>query len=203
MPSFYLLLNLILEIYLSQRIERGKVEFNIRIKEIEEDVSITIDKAVASAGIEALKELSQLAGIDSGISLSNLMRMEGVFKKVKNRDLDYYRDLIFSALDKTYLQYDENRNREADRTAEDINNKILVIEGTVNKIEKRAETLEDDIKNNLRDKFKDLLGDNIDDNRIYTETAVMLVRFSINEEIVRLRSHIDGLERLSTQAKLL
>ena len=195
MPSFLSPLEPELRNYLSQRIERGKVEFNIRIKEIEEDVSITIDKAVANAGIDALKELSELAGIDSGITLSNIMRMEGVFKKIKNRDLDYYRDLIFSTLEKTYLQYDENRNREAEKTAEDIDEKLTVIENTVNKIEEKAQTLESDIKNNLREKFKDLLGENIDENRIYTETAVMLVRFSINEEIVRLRSHIEGFRK--------
>ena len=194
-PSFLSPLEPELRNYLAARIERGKVEFNIRIKEIEEDVSIVIDRAVASAGIAALKDLSELAGLDSGISLSNIMRMEGVFKKIKNRDLDYFRDMIFSTLEKTYLQYDENRNREAEKTAEDINSKLCVIENTVEKIEKSAETIEEDIKNSLYEKFKDLLGDKIDDSRIYTETAVMLVRFSINEEIVRLRSHIEGFRK--------
>ena len=195
MPSFLSPLEPDFRNYLAERIERGKVEFNIRIKEIEEDVSIVIDRAVASAGIDALKELSELAGLESEISLSNIMRMEGVFKKIKNRDLDYFREIIFSALEKTYLQYDENRDREAVKTAEDISSKLSVIEKTVEKIEKSAETLEEDIKNNLYEKFKDLLGDKIDDSRIYTETAVMLVRFSINEEIVRLRSHIEGFRK--------
>ena len=121
--------------------------------------------------------------------------MEGVFKKIKNRDLDYFKDIIFSMLEKTFEQYDENRIREAEKTADDINSKLGVIEKTVNKIEECAETLEEDIKNNLREKFKDLLGDKIDETRIYTETAVMLVRFSINEEIVRLKSHIEGFRK--------
>ena len=195
MPSFLSPLEPDLRNYLAERIERGKVDFNIRIKEIEENVSIIIDKAVASASIEALRELSALAGLESGISLSNVMRMEGVFKKIKNRDLEYFKEIIFSTLEKTYHQYDENRNREAEKTAEDINSKLSVIEETVNKIEISAESLEEDIKNNLREKFQELLGDKIDDNRIYTETAVMLVRFSINEEIVRLRSHIEGFRK--------
>ena len=195
MPSFLNPLESDLRNYIAARIERGKVEFNLRVKEIEEDVSIVIDKAVASASIEALQELSKLAGLDKNISLSNLMRMEGVFKKIKNRDLDYFKDIIFSMLEKTFVQYDENRIREAEKTADDINSKLGVIEKTVNKIEECAETLEEDIKNNLREKFKDLLGDKIDETRIYTETAVMLVRFSINEEIVRLKSHIEGFRK--------
>ncbi len=195
MPSFLNPLEPDLRNYIAARIERGKVEFNLRVKEIEEDVSIVIDKAVASASIEALQELSKLAGLDKNISLSNLMRMEGVFKKIKNRDLDYFKDIIFSMLEKTFEQYDENRIREAEKTADDINSKLGVIEKTVNKIEECAETLEEDIKNNLREKFKDLLGDKIDETRIYTETAVMLVRFSINEEIVRLKSHIEGFRK--------
>ena len=195
MPSFLSPLEPDLRNYLAERIERGKVEFNIRVKEIEENVTILIDRAVASAGIEALKELSEIAGLESSITLSNIMRMEGVFKKIKNRDLEYFKEIIFTTLGKTYLQYDENRNREAEKTAEDISSKLSVIEETVNKIEISAESLEEDIKNNLREKFKDLLGDKIDDSRIYTETAVMLVRFSINEEIVRLRSHIEGFRK--------
>ncbi len=191
-PSFLSALEPEIRNYLSERIERGKVDLNIRIKEIEEDVSITIDRAVASASIKALRELSEIAGIKSEINLSDIMEMEGVFKKIKNRNLEYFRDIIFSNLDKTYVQYDESRKREAEKTAEDIILKLSVIENTVNKIEKNAEKLENDIKDNLRAKFKDLLGDNIDENRIYTETAVMLVKFSINEEIIRLQSHIEG-----------
>ncbi len=195
MPSFLSPLEPELRNYLAERIERGKVDFSIRIKEIEEDVTILIDRAVASASINALKELSEIAGLDSSVSLSNIMRMEGVFKKIKNRDLDYFREMIFEILEKTYIQYDENRNREAVKTAEDIESKLSVIEKTVEKIENNAETLEDEIKNNLRQKFTDLLGSSIDENRIYTETAVMLVRFSINEEIVRLKSHIEGFRK--------
>jgi len=195
MPSFLNPLEPDLRNYIAARIERGKVEFNLRVKEIEEDVSVVIDKSVASASIEALQELSKLAGLDKNISLSNLMRMEGVFKKIKNRDLDYFKEIIFSMFEKTFDQYDENRIREAEKTADDINYKLAVIEKTVYKIEECAETLEEDIKNNLREKFKDLLGDKIDETRIYTETAVMLVRFSINEEIVRLKSHIEGFRK--------
>jgi uncharacterized protein (TIGR00255 family) len=195
MPSFLSPLEPDLRNYISARIERGKVDFNLRVKEIEENVTIRIDKAVASASIEALKELSELAGLEKEVSLSNIMRMEGVFKKIKTRDLDSYKDIIYSMLEETFKQYDENRDREAGKTYDDVIAKLNVIEETVDQIENNAESLEEDIKNNLRDKFKDLLGNNIDETRIYTETAVMLVRFSINEEIVRLRSHIEGFRK--------
>lgn len=195
MPPFLSPLEPDLRNYISARIERGKVEFNLRVKEIEENVTILIDRSAASASIEALKELAALAGLEKEISLENIIKMEGVFKKIKTRDLDSYKDIIYSMLEDTFKQYDENRDREAEKTYADIMSKLKVIEETVDKIENSAETLEEDIKNNLRDKFKDLLGNNIDETRIYTETAVMLVRFSINEEIVRLRSHIEGFRK--------
>ncbi len=194
-PSFLSPLEPDLRNYLAERIERGKVEFSLRVREIEEDIEILIDRSVASASIKALMELSELAGLGRNVSLSNVLKMEGVFKKIKNRDTEYFRDIIFSMLEKTYLQYDENREREALKTLDDLNLNIEVIKSTVAAIEEKAETLEDEIKKNLRDRFEDLLGSDIDENRVYTETAVMLVRFSINEEIVRLKTHLEGFRK--------
>ena len=87
MPSFLNPLESDLRNYIAARIERGKVEFNLRVKEIEEDVSIVIDKSVASASIEALQELSKLAGLDKNISLSNLMRWKVFSRKLKTGTL--------------------------------------------------------------------------------------------------------------------
>lgn len=52
--------------------------------------------------------------------------------------------------------------------------------------------MEINIKTNIRSKFMDVLGDHLDEQRVLAETAVLLVKYSINEEIVRLRGHLDS-----------
>ncbi len=192
LPPFFSSLEPVLRNFLSSRIERGKVELYVRVKEIEEDSTVSIDKGVALAGIDALKQLVSIAGINETINLSHLLRMEGIIKKTRNRDADYFWKILEPLLEKTYLQFDESRTIEAARTREDIERQIEIISGAVGTAEKFAASMEDDIKKNLKERFEQLLGDKADENRIYAETAVMLVRFSINEEIVRLKSHIEG-----------
>ena len=192
LPPFFSSLEPVLRNFLSSRIERGKVELYVRVKEIEEDSTVSIDKGVALAGIDALKQLASIAGINETINLSHLLRMEGIIKKTRNRDADYFWKILQPLLEKTFLQFDESRTIEAVRTGEDIERQIEIISGAVGTAEKFALSMEDDIKKNLKERFEQLLGDMADENRIYTETAVMLVRFSINEEIVRLKSHIEG-----------
>lgn len=192
LPPFFSSLEPVLRNFLSSRIERGKVELYIRVKEIEEDSTVSIDRGVALAGIDALKQLALIAGINETINLSHLLRMEGIIKKTRNRDADYFWTILEPLLEKTFLQFDESRTIEAVKTGEDIERQIEIISKAVGTAEKFASSMEDDIKKNLKDRFEQLLGDMADENRIYTETAVMLVRFSINEEIVRLKSHIEG-----------
>ncbi|MCP5514153.1 MAG: YicC family protein [Spirochaetales bacterium] len=192
LPPFFSSLEPVLRNFLSSRIERGKVELYIRVKEIEEDSTVSIDRGVALAGIDALKQLALIAGINETINLSHLLRMEGIIKKTRNRDADYFWKILEPLLEKTFLQFDESRTIEAVKTGEDIERQIEIISKAVGTAEKFASSMEDDIKKNLKDRFEQLLGDMADENRIYTETAVMLVRFSINEEIVRLKSHIEG-----------
>ncbi|MDX9801027.1 MAG: YicC/YloC family endoribonuclease [Spirochaetia bacterium] len=192
LPPFFSSLEPALRNFLSSRIERGKVELYVRVKEIEEDSTVSIDKGVAQAGIEALKQLAGIAGINDTINLSHLLGMEGIIKKTRNRDADFFWKILEPLLEKTYLQFDESRTKEAVRTREDIERQIEIISGAVDVAEKYSSSMEDDIKKNLKERFEQLLGDRADENRIYAETAVMLVKFSINEEIVRLRSHIEG-----------
>ena len=67
-----------------------------------------------------------------------------------------------------------------------------MISGFVETVEQFSSVMEEDIKKNLRERFEQLLGQQADETRIYTETALMLVKFSVNEEVVRLRAHMES-----------
>lgn len=178
--------------YLTSRIDRGKVEFYLRVKELEEDVEILIDKNSAAAGIKAFQQLSEIAGIESTVKLSDLLKIDGIIKKVKNRDAESFKELILPVVEDGYIQFDCSRCEEGKKTEADIIQQIDVILSALKVAEQYAAEMESDIKKNLKARFYELLGDKVDESRVYAETAIMLVKYSINEEIVRLKSHIDS-----------
>ena len=68
----------------------------------------------------------------------------------------------------------------------------MIIEENVKAVEAQAGRFEELLRKNVYDRFQQLLGDAVDESRVYAETAVLLVKYTINEELVRLKSHLEA-----------
>ena len=180
--------------FLSKRIERGRVEVSIKLKELEEDVTVLLDESMARSYIEALGGLAELAGLEREKLLPGILQIEGVLKAQRNRDTDYYWILLEPRLEEVFAQYEASRIKEGAAARADVETSASVLRGRLADITAHAGELEARIKENLTNRFEEVLGNEIDENRILAETAVMLVKHDINEEIVRLTGHLDGLE---------
>lgn len=178
--------------YISERAERGRVEIYLRVRELEEDVVFHLDKAAATAYAETLRELSQAAGLVEPVNLSHLLSFEGILKTEKNRDIDDYRKRIMPLLESCMLQWEESRQKEGIETQVDIKSHLDMIYSAVELFSSKASEIEDNIKTNIKTKFTDVLGDEIGEQRVLAETAVLLVKYSISEEISRLKGHLDS-----------
>ncbi len=178
--------------FISDRAGRGRVELYLRIRELEEDLVLHLDRSAATAYAESLRQLSEAAGIKGEIGLSHLLSFEGILKAEKKRDLDRYREKIMPLLDECVKQWDESRVKEGVETAADIESNLQTLYGAVELFRERSSEMEENIKTNIRTKFNDVLGNVIDEQRVLAETAVLLVKYSINEEIVRLTGHLDS-----------
>jgi len=194
-PSFLSPLEPQLRNYINERIERGKVELYIRIKELEEDAVISIDKNIAIAGFSALNQLRDIAGISETVNLSHLLRVEGIIKKLRNKDIDYFWETLKPVLEEAYKQFDSSRIEEGKKSEADILKQIEIISNSIKIVDNYAMAIEEDIKKNLKERFQQMLGDAVDESRIYAEIAIMLMKFSINEEIVRIKSHVESFIR--------
>ncbi len=178
--------------YISSNAERGRVEVYLRVRELEEDVVFYIDKAAAKSYADALKGLTDAAGLDEKISLSHLLSFEGVLKSEKNRDLDEYFAKIMPLMKSCMSQWEDSRIKEGAETEGNIKSHLDVIYKALTVFEKNAAEMENHILTNIKTKFTDVLGDQLDEQRVLAETAVLLVKYSINEEISRLRGHLDS-----------
>jgi uncharacterized protein (TIGR00255 family) len=169
---------------------RGKVEITIRVKEINAPLNVTVNTNAARAYMEALSALAADLGIDASLSVPMLMGMEGVLDIEKKHDEQRYWNVIEPVLKETALLFQAERIREGKHTEEDILNSISVIESSLQTVTSHIGELENFIKENIMARFKELSGDAIDENRILAETAVLLMKYTISEEVSRLSSHL-------------
>lgn len=190
LPPFLAQLEQRLRGFIAERVNRGRVEVILKVKEIEEEVEVLLDKEIIHTYVSALKKLAGEAGIHDKITLSHLLRIEGILKPKKNYDIERYWESILPLLDQSFAEFDASRMVEGGRTKEYIKTIIEKIGKNVTVIDKHIPEIEEKIKETLRNKFHELLGNEIDEGRVISETALMLIKFDIREEVSRMKSHL-------------
>ncbi len=176
--------------YLNERIARGRVECYLQIRELKETVDIQLDRDAVAMYVKTLREIVDIAGLSEEIHLSHLLRMDGLFRQNRLRDIDQIRARVFPVLEETFAAYEESRKLEGVKTRADIEKQLSTIGDAVNLIEEKAGEMEATFMETLRERFREVCGNVVDEQRVLTETAVLLVKYTINEEIVRMKSHL-------------
>lgn len=180
---------------ISQNITRGKVDVFIRVKELESDAQIYADTKMAKSYYDAIKEVAIATGYDEkSIPLSLILEQNGVLNSNKSYDVEKYQSMIDPIFDNALNQFVKDANREGENLLVDLKSKLLELETCADFFKKWQPKMENVFKEIITAKFNDLLKDNVDENRIMTEVAAMLVKYTINEEIVRLQSHINAMK---------
>jgi uncharacterized protein (TIGR00255 family) len=190
LPPFLSSLESEIRDYISGRFKRGKVEVSIRVKERNSDISVSVNHRAAKAYHDTILGLAGALGLREKPSLALLLGMEGVLEIEKTRDDEKYRALIQPLLQKAADQFEAERVREGKHTREDILSHIASLEASLGTVASYAPVIEASIRENLKTRFTELLGDKIDENRILAETAVLLMKYTISEELSRLSSHL-------------
>ena len=180
--------------FLSSHIQRGKIEFYLSIIELEEESDVFVDHARVRTYLAALNELRRLAGVRERPGLSHLLALEGVLKTVSRKDPEVLWALLEPLLGRVFTEFDASRAAEGRKTEKDIRRCATDIHSRVVAIEARIPEAEIRIKEGLRERFRDLLGEGVDESRILAETAVQLMRSDINEELQRMKAHLESLE---------
>ena len=180
--------------YLSARVQRGKVEFYLSLTELEDSSDVVVDHARVRTYTAALEELRRLAGIRERLSLSNLIGLEGVLKTVSRKDPEVLWALVLPLLEKVFAEFNTSRIVEGRKTEQDIRASAEEIQKRLAFIQTKVPEIEVKIKTGLRDRFRELLGEGVEESRIMAETAVQLMRGDINEEVQRTRGHLESLQ---------
>jgi uncharacterized protein (TIGR00255 family) len=176
--------------YITGLCGRGKIEVQVRMREHNAPVSVSVNTEAARAYQDAISVLIAGLGINEKPALSTLLELEGVIEVERNRNDERYWKTIEPVLKEAGGAFKAERIREGKHTKEDVLNSISRIERELTSIVSFGPAIEASIKENIKTRFTELLGDQIDENRVLSETAVLLMKYTISEEISRLGSHL-------------
>ena len=180
---------------ITEKVFRGKVDVYIRVKELESNPDITVDEGAVKAYSEAVKKVIKASGFetDSKSALDFILSQPGVIVSNHSYDMEKYKALIEPVFDSVLEKFNADREREGENMKRDLQEKLEKLLKCARFFTEWQSKMEEMFKEQITTKFRELLEDKADENRIMTETAAMLVKYTINEEIVRLKSHIEAM----------
>lgn len=185
--------------YCRQKIARGKIEMYVTVDLSETNqTQIEINHDFANSYINAINSLANEYSLTNDISVMSIARNPDIFK-ITTADID--EELLSSAVlnvaDEAICAFIKMRETEGERLKNDILNRVSTIKNKLELIEAEAPNTVVSYRERLEQKVKELLESaNIDEQRIITETAIFADKIAIDEETVRLRSHMAQLSDL-------
>lgn len=183
---------------LKNYVQRGKIDLFITYEDFSEDnVCIRYNKDIAAEYIGYLKKMAADFGLDNDIRVSTLSRYPEVFS-MEEQTVD--EEQIWKGLAKAIQGAAEGlvqtRIKEGKNLAEDLVGKLDGMLEHVTFIEKRSPQIIDEYRKRLAERVHELLGDAIvDEARILTEVTIFADKVCVDEELVRLRSHIETMKQ--------
>ena len=186
------------------RIARGKVEVYIGVETQEGgDIAVTVNHAVAEHYLAALHELADKYGLRDDVSVMSLAKLPDVLGSERiEQDADELTQDVLTVFAEACDGFDQMREREGEKLAEDVRNRASVIEKLVGEVEKRSPERVAEYREKLLARMREVLeSTDIDETRIVTEAAIYADKTAVDEETVRLRSHLHQLDGMLNEVK--
>ena len=177
---------------------RGRLEVNVRARDIEEQLTVAVDAGAALAWKGAMEELAGVLDGRQEVTLDMLMKQEGVLKVERVRDPEAYWEVLEPLLISAGGQVKADRGREGAELALDIESQLGSIERSLGVVAEAAPGMRREVEESLRSRFAEVLGDEAGEQRILVETAAWIAKTDINEEMVRLTAHINAFREESS-----
>ncbi len=184
-----------------QAVSRGKVDVYISVKSEDSDnTAISLNKTVVQGYLAAMEEMVSEFGVKDDISVSLLSRMPEVFS-VEKPEVDEEQLLqdLLAVTAKALESYNAMRETEGAAMDADLRSRGNTILELVAQVEAGNAQTVIDYRARLENKLREVLENTaIDESRILTEAAIFADKVAVDEETVRLRSHLDQMGEMLT-----
>ena len=182
-------------------VSRGKVDVFVSVRsEGGTEGKVTLNSSLAAGYAEAMRRMKAELQLSGDISLELIARMPEVFtvEKPEVDEEQLLKDLLFVA-DKAFTGYDAMRSREGQALENDLRSRGHTILSLVSQVEAGSAQTVADYRARLESKLREVLASTaIDESRILTEAAIFADKVAVDEETVRLRSHLEQMDAMLT-----
>lgn len=198
-PRAYGYLEEKLKSYLQSMVSRGKIDVNVTVFTLEgKDSEVEINKSLALGYVQALRGIQQEFSLEDDLSLSVLARFNDIFsvrKAVESEEVIW--NDVKTVAEQAVQKFLTMRQTEGERLKQDVSLRLDEISRFLSQIEQKAPQTACQYRERLTAKMREVLQDNnIDEQRILLEAAIFSEKIAIDEETVRLRSHLKQFETL-------
>ena len=203
-PREYGFLEEKLKKYCNSLITRGKVECYVSVEDLEErEMEVNVNETLAAGYVKALKELSERFGLKDDISALTLSRYPDVITLHKaSEDEERIWNAVKTVAETAVSKFIEMRETEGSKLRGDILSRADYIIECVEFIEGRSPETVREYNEKLKQRMKELLGDAaVDEQRLLNEAAIYADKIAVDEETVRLRSHISQLREFMNSSE--
>lgn len=183
---------------LKNYVQRGKIDIFITYEDYSENnVCIKYNKDIAAEYLGYLKNMSEEFGLDDDIRVSTLSRYPEVFSMEEQMaDEEEIWKILAKTIDGAAESFVEARIKEGQNLADDLIGKLDGMLEHVLYIEERSPQIIEEYRTKLQERVQELLGDaSVDENRLLTEVTIFADKVCVDEEIVRLKSHIETMKQ--------
>ena len=199
MPRAYIFAEDRMKARVQQAISRGKVDVFVTIDASAADEAVVaVNETLARGYYEALTRLKTMFSLPGEVTPEVLAKFPDVLAVTKaEEDVEAIAADICAVLDDALAAYNDMRAVEGEKLAADVAGRVTTIETVVGKVEKRSPQTVAAYRQRLEAKMQEVLqSTTIDESRILTEAAIFADKIAVDEETVRLRSHIAQLRAM-------
>jgi len=179
---------------LQEAIKRGRVELTLGLDEVPVGVrQVKMNYDLAEGYHRTLQELCRNLQLTDEVKLEHLLQMPELFKTggISVAEDEVW-PAISAALQEALVQLLEQRRIEGENLGRDLLERCEHLESMVAEASKRAEEAQEEHRHRTEQKFQELLAGHFEENRLIMECALLVERMGVDEELVRLRSHIEA-----------
>ncbi len=199
MPRAYIFAEDAMKALVQKSISRGKVDVFVTMDAVEADQTVVqVNEPLARSYYEALTRLQKMFVLSNDLSPVALAKFPDVLTVTKaEEDLEMISADICAVLEEALAAHRQMRSVEGEKLYQDIAGRADTIETVVGKVEERSPQTVAEYRDRLETKMREVLqSTTIDESRILTEAAIFADKIAVDEETVRLRSHLAQLRTM-------
>lgn len=199
LPRSFLFAEELLKSVIQKHISRGKLDMFVSVdSSAAGDMTVKVNEPLLKGYIDALRHIAEEHGLPLDVTANNVSRFPDVLSvEKKELDAEAISQGIVEIAERALTDFDSMRQREGEKLREDVLSRIETIDTLVKQVEIESPKTVAEYRARLESKMAEVLGTaGIDENRIMAEAAIYADHIAVDEETVRLRSHMSQLSSM-------